>query len=144
MNSDFELTEEEARACVFFILACPHIGDGPEMRIKAISFGQLPRPVADLISWSSTPSSACGSKPARDCRFDNDETGQGMVIPHISIQEVRLINTTTTTSKITLAGAKNPSDVNGIDIGQVVAELISNERSWAVDIISGIQSLFRR
>lgn len=61
-------------------------------------------------------------------RFDNDETGVGMVVPVLTIQEVRLINTSVSTTDINQAGAKNPDSATTKDNGQVSAQ---PRQSWA-------------
>ena len=65
-------------------------------------------------------------------RFDNDETGVGMVVPVLTIQEVRIINTSVSTTDISQAGAKNADSVTTKDNGQVSAQQPSQQVSQAV------------
>lgn len=65
-------------------------------------------------------------------RFDNEETGVGMVIPVITVQEVRLINSSVSTTDISQGGAKNADSVSNSDSGQVSAKEVSQETSKAV------------
>lgn len=72
-------------------------------------------------------------------RFDNDETGADMLVPMITLQEIRLINTSASTTEIKLSGAKNPDSADAIDMGQVSPKKASSD---LVQIIDKVASWF--